>query len=381
MSDYIKKELLNEIESEVLASINDISGSSSKEEKQTYFRKRRDLILQKNIRYISDNIGLLKKNTGDGRSIDISRIEPYLEIVNNPEQLRTFRLFRFLSTYPFSEQAGRRIKFFIRDRNHQNKPIMGIGCLSSPVINLGVRDRYIGWGSNDPFKYKRLKNVVELSCAVAIPPYNLLCTGKLIALVALSSELVQYYGEKYNDVNSYVLVLGTGLYGKNCTLFNRLKLEGEQAYEYLGNTRGFTHIHISPMLYEKIEKLANISRLHFYKGSQFFTNRRLKNIESVFYQMKTPYRKLLILPLTKAVFAASTAPNFVDYLLGKQEKAIHKTHGVESLVSSWKSRWMEMRMNKPEIAAAIRNFSLDMHYRTLGFSKSTTALPFPGGRR
>ena len=110
-------------------------------------------------------------------------------------------------------------------------------------------------------------------------------------------------------------------------------------------------------------------------------NRRLKNIESVFYQMKTPYRKLLILPLTKAVFAASTAPNFVDYLLGKQEKAIHKTHGVESLVSSWKSRWMEMRMNKPEIAAAIRNFSLDMHYRTLGFSKSTTALPFPGGRR
>lgn len=360
------RKLLDEIESDVLRSLRDVSNLSSKEDKQDYFARQRKLAIERNRIYIRENIELLKKNSVEGNTIDIGNIKPYIELVDDLEGTRTFKLYRFLSTYPFTEPAGRRIKFFIRDGGHKKSPIMGIACLSSPVMNLGVRDKYIGWTPGDPIKYARLKNTVELSCAVAIPPYNLLCVGKLIALLALSSDLVAHYGLKYRDPNSYVLVLASGLYGKNCTLFKRLTLEGHKLYSYIGDTKGFTHIHIDPLLYDKIEKVADLSAIRLLRGSGFLTSRRLKNIETVFYHMKTPYRKLLMLPLTKAIFAAPVAFNFRGYLLGTDKKANHRMCTAASLISLWKDRWMNMRKENAMVAESIKRFSIESHYKSLG---------------
>lgn len=357
--------LLNEIEEDVLRALNEINGLSSKEDKQIFFRKQRDIVIKGRFQWIDNYIDLIAKNSIEGENINISKLDPYLEIVREKDQVRNFKIFRFLSTYPFSEPMGRRIKFIIRDRFHKSNPIMGIGCISSPVINLRVRDKYIGWTSNDSNKFKRLKNIVELSCAIGIPPFNELCVGKLIALLALSSELIHHYGEKYDEPNSYVLISGTGLYGKNCTLFNRLRLDGERIYNYIGDTKGFTHVHINPVLYSKIEKVAERSQLKFLKGGSFITNRKMKNIENVFYQMRTPYRKLLILPLRKAIFVAPTASNYRSFLLGKEEKPIYREHKAEYICDYWKNRWMRMRIKNENVISRIKDFTIEMHKRAL----------------
>ena len=357
--------LLKEIEVDILSVLNEINNLSSKEDKQLFFRKRRDIYIKENRSFINKSLNLLLSSCIEGKEIDVSNLDPYLEIISEKEQIERFKIFRFLSTYPFAEAMGRRIKFFIRDKFHRNNPVMGIGCISSPVINISARDNYVGWTSNDPNKFAKLKNIVELSCAVAIPPYNELCVGKLIALSALSVELINHYREKYNEPNSYVLISGTGLYGKNCTLFNRLKLDGKPAYTYIGETKGFTHIHVNPNLYSKIEEAAECLGIKLLKGHGFFTNRRLKNIENVFYRMSIPYRKLLILPLRKAIFVAPTASNYRDILLGKEKEPFFYDYETKCLFDYWKSRWMNLRLQNAGVIDRIKNFKTDAHLKTL----------------
>jgi hypothetical protein len=357
--------LLKEIESELLDFVKEANNFSSKNDKQKYFRKQRNIYIQKNISWIENNLAILKNNSIEEEKTNPAKIEPYLEIIKKESQLKTFRIFRFLSTYPFTEPVGRRIKFFIRDKTHAKNPIMGIGCISSPVINLKARDEHIGWLAKDRNKYEKLKNVVELSCAVAIPPYNELCMGKLIALSVLSIEMINYYKEKYNEKNSYVLISGSGLYGKNCSLFNRLRICSRKPYLYVGETKGFTHVHISPSLYTKIEKAAKLYRINFKKGGEFITNRKLKNIENVLYKMNTPYRKLLMLPLKKAVFLAPTASNYREYLLGKDEEANFMSYKLEDLFEYWKNRWMETRLRNENVINKFRSFNFGMHLCSL----------------
>jgi len=358
-------ELLKEIENEILTISKEINSFSSKEERQNFFKKQRDIYLRNYISWIKDNLNLLISNSIEGKDLKFRSIDPYLEIVANQEDIKIFRLFRFLSTYPFTEPVGRRIKFFIRDKGQDNKPIMGIGCISSPVINLKVRDDYIGWSANDKNKRNKLKNIVELSCAVAIPPYNELCAGKLIALSVLSSEMTNLYKNKYNDPNSYVLVSGSGLYGKNCTIFKRLKIDNHKVYFYIGETKGFTHIHINQEIYSKIEKIADFFQVNYQKGGGFYTNRKLKNLEKVFYKMDVPYRKLLILALKKAIFLGFTASNHKNFLLGKDKSANFLDYKLDFLFDYWKNRWMKMRLSNKNVNIKIRNFKIDTHLKSL----------------
>ena len=80
-------------------------------------------------------------------------IQPYIQISETGEKCEHTRLdlmdiwryFRYTWLTPYNTVPGRNINFLIRDAARENDPVMGIASLASPMMNLTVRDHYIGW--------------------------------------------------------------------------------------------------------------------------------------------------------------------------------------------------------------------------------------------
>lgn len=56
-----------------------------------------------------------------------------------------WRYFRHTWTTTYQSTPGRKIFYLIRDRAAINHPIIGIGALGSAIVQLSVRDEWIGW--------------------------------------------------------------------------------------------------------------------------------------------------------------------------------------------------------------------------------------------
>lgn len=81
-------------------------------------------------------------------------IEPYLEFVSSPSAtcehtglrlMDVWRYFRHTWSNQYVNVPGRSMMFLVRDRAAALHPVIGIGALSSPVMQIRERDTWIGW--------------------------------------------------------------------------------------------------------------------------------------------------------------------------------------------------------------------------------------------
>jgi len=80
-------------------------------------------------------------------------IQPYIQIAQKGEKcdhtdldlMDIWRYFRYTWLTPYNTVPGRNINFLIRDAARENDPVMGIASIASPMMNLTVRDKHIGW--------------------------------------------------------------------------------------------------------------------------------------------------------------------------------------------------------------------------------------------
>ena len=129
----------------------------------------------------------------------------------------------------FQANPGRNVKCYVKDRT--SGKILGQICLGSDITALGVRDQYIGWTKEDKFKGGKLNNTSIATTIVSTQPfgYNFL-GGKLIAALATSPEVREYWKKKYNNV---LVGLGTtSLYGIHS------QYNGIPHFKTLGESKG-----------------------------------------------------------------------------------------------------------------------------------------------
>jgi hypothetical protein len=86
----------------------------------------------------------------NGENIEI--IEPYLQLIDNSKDGFTgfklgdiWRYFRYTWSIPYKNSPGRNLYYLVRDMSQKFHPIIGIAALGNSVLNLNVRDNYIGW--------------------------------------------------------------------------------------------------------------------------------------------------------------------------------------------------------------------------------------------
>lgn len=141
----------------------------------------------------------------------------------------------YMGSFTYRQPPGRNMKFFI----NQNDWLLGILELSSPVINLKARDKFLELGGKN--KGKRLRNIANMTTCMATQPFGYFFNGgKLIAL--LGSTVEKEYKEKYGDTLEWVTTMGR----------NKRPTQYERAMKFLGYTLGKTYSHISDVDYARM---------------------------------------------------------------------------------------------------------------------------------
>jgi len=140
-----------------------------------------------------------------------------------------------MGSFTYRQPPGRNFKFFVQ----YEEKILGIIELSSPVINLKARDRYLQLAGRG--KGKKLRHVMEMTTCMPVQPFGYDWNGgKLIAL--LGTTLKDEVYKKYGDKLKYVTTMARGT---RPTMYERV-------FKFLGYTQGKTFSHIPDEQYQKM---------------------------------------------------------------------------------------------------------------------------------
>ena len=231
---------------------------SGKEVVRILHHAQREEKLRANRDFISSKGKKLIGHFASGKEVDPEKISPVLERVSAGTQHGDlFRLASLTWSVPVSNGFGRRLRYLVWDQH--NGKLMGLIAIGDPVFNLSVRDKLIGWDSHD--RSARLVNVMDAYVLGALPPYNALLGGKLIACFLRSRDLYDDFASIYGDTTGIIsqekkkarlLAIMTSSSMGRSSVYNRLKLNGTNYLESIGYTGGWGHFHIPDRLFAEL---------------------------------------------------------------------------------------------------------------------------------
>ena len=171
-----------------------------------------------------------------------------------------FRWVRLHWSIPVSAGYGRRLRFLVVDQS--NEKLIGVLGLSDPVFALGARDRAIGWTPED--RRMRLRHVMDAFVLGAVPPYNSLLFGKLVAMLAASNEVRATFARRYRNKRSRIagrsdsarlaMITTTSALGRS-SIYNRLKFREQTVFQRAGYTAGSGDFQFMNGLYTELRGL------------------------------------------------------------------------------------------------------------------------------
>jgi hypothetical protein len=111
--------------------------------------------LMRDGRELANGLRTARAHLNNGWADALSKlVDPYLQFVTTENVACEFtglrlmdvwRYFRHTWTNQYTSVPGRTMVFLVRDRAAANHPVMGIGALSSPIMQIRERDSWIGW--------------------------------------------------------------------------------------------------------------------------------------------------------------------------------------------------------------------------------------------
>lgn len=309
----------------------------------------------------------LSQHFANGQDVNVNLIEPYLETVKaNTWQSRLFRLASLTWSIPVSYGYGRRIRFLVWDRN--NHKLIGLIALGDPVFNLKVRDDLIGWTAKD--REERLVNILDAYVLGALPPYNLLLGGKLVACLIRSREVIDIFNQKYGNTvgvisqkakkAALVTVTTTSALGKS-SVYNRLSLNGINYFKSIGFTNGWGHFHIPEAVFRLMREYLEQNG-HKYSGNHQFgegPNWRIRAIRETL-RMLGMNQNLLRHGIQREVFSCDLAENSRNVLRGFNTIPDYSSLlSMNEIVNLAKKRWLiprAERINNNELSLSYQNW-------------------------
>ena len=162
-----------------------ISGNGKEVVRALHGYQRNDR-LEKNRDFLINRAPKLLKFFASGSDIQPKYISPVLEKIDaGTWQAELFRLASLTWSVPVSNGFGRRLRYLVWDNN--NRKLIGLIAIGDPVFNLAVRDKLIGWDARD--RSARLVNIMDAYVLGAVPPYNSLLAGKMVACLIRTQEI------------------------------------------------------------------------------------------------------------------------------------------------------------------------------------------------
>jgi hypothetical protein len=287
----------------------------------------------------------------NGDEIDPTKI--HLRLIRVDSRSKDTDLFRFATltwSVPVSNGFGRRLRYLVWDDAH--KRLVGLIALGDPVFNLSVRDNLIDWNAHD--RAKRLVGILDAYVLGAVPPYNMLLGGKAVACLVRSKEVYDDFKREYGNTVGIIsgkrkraqllAVTTTSSMGRS-SVYNRLRLGGQEYLKPIGYTLGWGHFHITDRLFDEIRKFLRTKK-DLYAGNHQFgdgPNWRFRAIRKALGELGIS-ESALRHGIQREVFICPFGSNALEILKsGKGTLDLSSLKTVEQISDLVRERWMAPR--------------------------------------
>ena len=226
--------------------------------------------------------------------------------------------------------------------------------------------------------------IADLTVCGAVPPYNPILGGKLVAMLSVSPTVVSAYRDRYEDYESViassmagrpirrrsnlVFVGTTSLYGSSSSQYNRLRMPGEVlsgsaeiAFLRLGKSRSFGTSHMSADTVAALVRLSQVSETGIRINSIFGegVNPKLRKVRDGLDLLGWPADELLQHRRQRIVYGVPLVTNLRDYLLGLDQEPNYRfrsnvARDVERISDWWEGRWLRRRVQSHSVLGDVR---------------------------
>ena len=293
----------------------------------------------------------LSAHFADGTEIVPEDISPELKVVRRGTwESDLFRLASFNWRVPVSDGYGRRMRFLVWDKS--NDRLIGLMALGDAVFNQKARDAHVGWDHNQ--RSKSLVHLMDAYVLGAVPPYNNLLGGKLVASLIRSKEVVKAFEAKYTSSTGLIsqakkrarlaAVTTSSALGRS-SAYNRLSLGGSKLLDPIGYTSGWGHFHFSGSIFDELRDYLISLDDPYAEGFEFGEgpNWKIRVIRKALERLGMD-TGLAQHGFQREVFFCSVADNALAFLNGSDRAPRYDSlRSVEEISHLAKSRWMVPR--------------------------------------
>ncbi len=233
--------------------------------------------------------------------------------------------------------------------------------------------------------------IAELMVCGAVPPYNEILGGKLIAMLVTSPEVGNEYKRRYSQQPSIiassmsgkpvvrpselVFINTTSLFGQRPNQYDRIKIpcklvtDGSKdviRYKYLGQTKGIGTFHFSEQTVKELSILVSQGkqgqRVHNIFGEG--VNPRMRKIRDGLDALGLLSDEILTHGTPRIVYGVNLVGNVTDYILGISKKPKYylprrDARRISKKISSWwLERWVWRRLKRNDTLEKIASHTL-----------------------
>jgi hypothetical protein len=232
-----------------------------------------------------------------------------------------------------------------------NGKLIGLLALQSPPLSFPARDRLFQYPPGR--KTELVNQTMDIQTLGAVPPYDRLLGGKLVALAAVSSEVRAAYQRKYSGRKTemegrilpahLVALTTTSAFGRS-SLYNRLRYNGAVVAESLGYTDGYGSFHLMelyPLFREFLESQGISTRGGFGTGPRRKWQTMVRALERLGFS-----RDLLRHGVKREAFLFPLVDNLKDYMEGWAAVPAYRDLPFADLAAYWRERWLLPRAER-----------------------------------
>ncbi|KGV74617.1 DUF4338 domain-containing protein [Burkholderia pseudomallei] len=317
-------------------------------------RQQRLEILARNACFLDAHMPALQSYFASGEEVVVDKIKPVLQRISaDTWESNLFRLASLTWSVPVSAGFGRRMRYLVWDEF--NGKLIGIAAIGDPVYNLSVRDNLIEWSVAD--RAERLVCLMDAYVLGAVPPYNALLGGKLVASLLRTRDVYDDFKSSYGGTTGIIsgrhkqarlLAITTSSSMGRSSVYNRLKLNGTTYFRPIGYTGGWGHFHIPDDLFEEMRDYLR-SMQHDYADFHAFgqgPNWRLRTIRAALNALGFK-QDMLKHGIQREVFLCEMAQNSLQILAGEQKRPNLRTLlTAEEVGQAAIERWMVGRAQR-----------------------------------
>lgn len=312
--------------------------------------KAREEKIKQHLKFLISQNGSIKNYILNGKELQPKNIELELRVVkpNTIEEV-IFKWWNLVWwSIPYDRAYGRQMRFILWDKYH-DKPFGLIGLQSAP-LRMKIRDDYLGINKEDRDWWVNFS--MSAQRVGALPPYNQIIGGKMVAMGLASKEIRETYIQKYNNYETIIkkrklpaellFITTTGAFGKS-SIYNRVKYYNDKLIEFLGYTKGSGAFHIPESIYQKILQLLESEGINTDRGYGHGPSRKRQLLHQGFQLLNL--RDFEYHGVKRAFYLISHIYN-LKQVIQKKHVPIYKKYTISQLCDFWKDRWAIKRSER-----------------------------------